>query len=240
LKAGPALWASLSTFVGQFTFKGLFMGVLTNFIKKDSLCFDIGAYVLEKSNEMILLGARRVIAVEPQASLLQIKSSDKITLVEKAVSKEVGFIDFAVCQNAYTISTASPHWKQGRFYRGFWWADPIKVPCTTLDELISVYGIPNYCKIDVEGHEKEVLQGLHHQIPCLSFEFTVEFLSEAFECINLLGKLGKYTFNFTANSQNPDKFYLTDFVSADKVKEELTLARNSAPDFWGDVYASSL
>ena len=46
----------------------------------------------------------------------------------------------------------------------------IRVPVTTLDQLILRYGRPYYCKVDVEGYEVEVFRGLTQPIPMISFE----------------------------------------------------------------------
>jgi FkbM family methyltransferase len=43
---------------------------------------------------------------------------------------------------------------------------------TTLDELIGKHGVPVFIKIDVEGFEEAVLQGLSQPVRALSFEFT--------------------------------------------------------------------
>ena len=47
------------------------------------------------------------------------------------------------------------------------------VPVTTLDALIERHGVPSFVKVDAEGFEEEVLQGLSRSIKALSFEFTV-------------------------------------------------------------------
>ncbi|MEZ4639278.1 MAG: FkbM family methyltransferase [Caldilineaceae bacterium] len=40
------------------------------------------------------------------------------------------------------------------------WDEAIDVPVITLDSLIAQHGVPVFCKIDVEGFEHAVLQGL--------------------------------------------------------------------------------
>ena len=75
------------------------------------------------------------------------------------------------------------------------------VPVTTLDSLIALYGEPDFCKIDVEGFEKEVFKGLSRPLARLSFEFHAEFLGETFACLELLRELGLYRFNFTQENR---------------------------------------
>jgi FkbM family methyltransferase len=52
----------------------------------------------------------------------------------------------------------------GRFSE-FEWNDELEVPMRTLDELIREYGVPDFCKIDVEGYEFGVIQGLSRPNP---------------------------------------------------------------------------
>ena len=71
---------------------------------------------------------------------------------------------------------------------------PVQV--TTLDGLIQEFGVPKFCKIDVEGYEPQVLNGLSTPLPALSFEFHQETLDEVEACLNRLVQLGAYEFNF--------------------------------------------
>lgn len=202
---------------------------------KGCTCFDIGAYCLEKSKEMLSSGAGKVIAVEPQASLLKLQSTDSIIVVEKAVGDAEGKVEFSICRQAYTVSTMAEHWKTGRFQQ-FDWSRKLEVDVTTLDNLIAEYGLPYFCKIDVEGYEQNVLQGLSVAIPCISFEFTAEFIENAYQCIHLLEKLGNYHFAMTVMTNNPRDFDV-DWTSSDKL-ESLLEMNLTLPDFWGDIYGA--
>jgi hypothetical protein len=71
------------------------------------------------------------------------------------------------------------------------------VPATTLDQLIERYGLPSFCKLDVEGSEAEALQGLSVALPGLSFEFVPAAVELALGCLDRLASLGRYEFNYT-------------------------------------------
>ena len=73
----------------------------------------------------------------------------------------------------------------------------LKVPVTTMDRLVEVYGTPEFCKIDVEGFEYNVLGGLTQAIPILSFEYTPERIQPALDCIDRLTRLGQYEYNYS-------------------------------------------
>jgi len=60
----------------------------------------------------------------------------------------------------------------------------------TLDDLIMQHGIPDLIKIDVEGHEPEVLRGLSQRVPKICFEWNEEMDSQLWESLGLLKELG--------------------------------------------------
>ena len=75
------------------------------------------------------------------------------------------------------------------------WDQTIEVPCTTLDALVAQYGAPAFAKIDVEGFEDTVLDGLSRPLPKLSFEFTTIQRDVAQRCLDRLASLGPYGFD---------------------------------------------
>ena len=81
-----------------------------------------------------------------------------------------------------------------------------------MDDAIAQYGKPAYIKIDVEGHELEVVKGLSQAVPLLSIEANLpEFLNETIEIIKHLQNLNRAT---TYNITNSDKFMFDKFMSA--------------------------
>jgi hypothetical protein len=102
-----------------------------------------------------------------------------------------------------------------------------------MDKLIRVFGIPTFCKVDVEGYEQEVLKGLTQRIPVLSFEYAVpERLIGITNCLNELDRIGGYLCNYTIGERM--EFNLTDWVG----REEQVVHMNqvAARQTYGDIY----
>ena len=216
----------------------------SRFIEKGDLCFDVGANVGEKTGIFLELGAR-VIAVEPQEKCLAVlrrrfSDENKVTIVEKAVGEKEGKADMMVSEKDI-ISSLSKEWIEkvkdsGRFASEDW-NRTIQVPVTTIDKLIEDFGRPVFCKIDVEGYEFQVLNGMTRPVKYISFEFTPERREEAVKCIKRLSSLGKVKFNYSGEENGYLEFRrwisdekIIDFLEAVPLKE--------GPEFnWGDVYA---
>ena len=107
------------------------------------------------------------------------------------------------------------------------------IPVTTLDNLIDEFGMPIFCKIDVEGFELQVLKGLSFPIKYISFEFTREFFDDMKLCINYLLSLGYKQFN--CSFKEFAKMYLESWNKADVLCQKLELLDDSL--LWGDIYA---
>lgn len=209
----------------------------SQFINKGDLCFDIGANNGSKTALFLELGAK-VICVEPQESCIQIlkklyDNNTNIIIVDKGVADKEGYLELQICEDANTISTMSENWRtNGRFSKNYKWSKKQLVSVTTLDNLISEFGIPKFCKIDIEGYEFVALKGLTKRIPYISFEFTKEFLNDSMECIDYLLSLGNADFNCSLGESN---ILLLDSWSS---KEKLYGKIDSLDEdlLWGDIY----
>jgi FkbM family methyltransferase len=174
------------------------------FIRKNDLCFDIGAHLGDRTRAWISLGAR-IIAVEPHPGCMRrlrrwYGNNPRVTLIEQAVGAQTGTASLWISRLTPSVSTLSRRWmeavRESPRFAGIRWKDLAPVTVTTLDALIVRFGTPVFCKIDVEGAEPDVLAGLSHALPALSFEYIPVVIETAVECIERLGQLGEYEYNW--------------------------------------------
>ncbi len=208
------------------------------FVKPGDLCFDIGANLGDRTAVFLDLGAR-TICVEPQPNcmkkLRKRYGKDKnVILVEAALGATEGFGELAICEEEPTISTMSERWKtEGRFAEKHQWTKTSQVQMTTLDCLISLYGRPAFCKIDVEGFEVFVLKGLTKPLSVISFEFHRELLDNVRVCIDHLLSIGPVKFNISfAESMS---FPGQNWVTPDVIYKIFETSNDAF--LWGDIYA---
>jgi FkbM family methyltransferase len=179
------------------------------------LAFDVGANHGTKTDIFLRLGAR-VVAVEPDETNQEILreryqryrlAKKPVVIVGKAVSDRSATESMWIDEPGSAKNTFSQKWVDTlradgeRFGHSLEFAQQKEVETTTLEQLMSIHGLPFFVKIDVEGHELEVLRGMQRAVPYLSFEVNLpEFREEGLQCVDLLGRLaadGK--FNYAAD-----------------------------------------
>jgi FkbM family methyltransferase len=213
----------------------------SRFIKNGDLCFDIGANMGNRTEVFLALNAT-VVAVEPQEECLRIlrdryKDNPRLILIDKGLDKIEGERKLFV-SNANTLSTMSDEWinlgEKGRLFEGSTWSKKTIVRTTTLDALIKTYGVPAFCKIDVEGFEYSVLRGLSKPVNVISFEFVPEFVESAVNCIRYIAKLGEAEYNYSEGESM--RLTLSNWVYQENIIKILkNLPRGKG--IFGDVYA---
>lgn len=211
------------------------------FIRPGDVCFDLGAHLGDRIRAWSKLQAR-VIALEPNpASMRWLRrfygKHPNVILIEQAIGSQPGKADFWISRLTPSISTLSQQWLtavQGspRFASARW-DEQITVNVTTLDALIQQYGIPAFCKIDVEGGELDVLRGLSQALPALSFEYIPAAIETALGCIERLSELGNYEYNWRV-SEFP-RLRSRDWLGPQEMRTRLQQMPRDGNS--GDVYA---
>ena len=205
----------------------------------DDLVFDVGANLGQKTQIFLSLGAR-VISIEPERRCCEyiarrFRSSGRVTVLQAAVSDTPGRMQLFVNPQTPEISTLDLDWlrtgpdkaKAGRI-------EEQTVEVVTLTQLIERYGQPDYVKIDVEGFETRVLQGLTVPVRALSFEYHVENPDDLAERCRIVDALGDYRFNYTR--ANTCELALTAWVSSTALIDSIRTTPDAVPR-WGDVFA---
>lgn len=207
------------------------------FISPGDLCFDIGANIGNRTEVFLNLGAR-VVAIEPQtecATILRLKFGKKIELLRVALGSTEGSGTIFLSDST-VVSSMSRDWIEAvakTRFKDKKWNDTEKVAVTTLDALVFKFGIPKFCKIDVEGFEVEVLKGLSRRLCNISFEYAVpEKFNSIQACLERLAKLGKVEYNYTVGENM--KLELSNWVESDVLLKEI---QNLQPiQSFGDIY----
>ena len=185
-------------------------------INKNDLCFDIGANIGQKSRLFLSLNAK-VVAFEPQTKCF--KYLDKINhpnfefyplgVGGKNQKKQLHLA------NHIEVATFSN--KMIDFYttNSLNWNNIEEAQVKKLDTLIKEFGLPNFCKIDTEGYELDIISNLSYTIPIIEFEFNEAFIEDTLKIISILDKKNT-AYNYILN-ENP-KFILENWVEADKMR----------------------
>jgi FkbM family methyltransferase len=203
-------------------------------IFKPDLCFDVGANIGDKSEALLKTGAK-VVAFEPSSTaMLELRARcDKYknwTVIHAAVGNEP---DIAVlsCPADSAKSTLTPNPTR----------EPEKlehVPVVTLNQAIKIFGMPCYCKIDVEGWEYEVFKGLDQTIALISFEFHLNdnIIEITKKCLERLIELGDATVNITPAESA--KFFFKEWMPINEFLNWFPgdLIETLPGDTYGDIY----
>jgi FkbM family methyltransferase len=211
-------------------------------VQRGDLVFDVGAHVGDRVASFRRLGAR-VVAVEPQPALVKVlkllygRRAD-VAIEAVAIGRSVGTTRLMINADNPTVSTASPEFVTAARGAPGWerqrWTRSVPVPVTTLDALVGKHGAPAFIKIDVEGFEKEALQGLSRAVKALSFEFTIIQRDVALACIERCVALG-YT-RFNAALGESQTFVKAEWVDIDEIARWLAGLPQAANS--GDIYAA--
>jgi FkbM family methyltransferase len=209
-----------------------------------SLVFDIGANTGQYAAALESVGAK-VVALEPNASCVRhieiSYAGRRIEVIQAVAGPQNGLAAFNISDVRDDISSMSEDWmrairEQHKEYEGLW-NRKITVPMITLDSLIQHFGTPYYIKIDVEGSEERVLDGISQQPPLMSFEFNLAYLDAAHRCMDKEVFSQRSEFNFVFG--DPTRFQLNEWTGQKEQLKELLSAMPKV-DRHGDIFVRKI
>lgn len=165
-----------------------------------STIFDIGANIGDKTEIFRRTGCQNILSVEPDQHCIKIlkwrfSHRRNITILPSAVSSTDEKKTFYRFFPGSPVNTLESKWvdelesKTNRFNTEFSVQDSVEVDAVTFSQLATIYGLPDYAKIDVEGHEYSVIQGIHTFPRLLSLEFNLpEFQDDLDKALRLLSR----------------------------------------------------
>lgn len=228
-----------------------------------NLIFDIGYHIGRFANAWATKCPNcKIIGLEANRNLYLAKPRNRnIILLNYLVSSQDNLdIDFYIEGPTSGISTASKKFTEySRFAIGsdnirgrYFWNYKTKVQSITLDKLIDTYGVPDYIKIDVEGYERSVMQGLTHKAGIIAFEWHEEIIEEAISCVDILTEVGYNEFGvigYLSDNNIPEGFKHSEsmnthtefpetYVSNTKLKSGLlSISKKERRITYGMIYA---
>lgn len=186
-------------------------------LRPGDLIFDVGANHGYKSDIFLRLGAK-VVAIEPDQCNVEILKQKfhryrlqpkAVIIVNHAVSDEATVKTIFIDEPGSAKNTLSQKWVEilrtddKRFGHALEFPDHREITTITIEQLVVAHGNPFFIKIDVEGHELNVLRGMKRSVPFLSFEVNLpEFRAEALQCVECLANLaGTGKFNYVVDNR---------------------------------------
>ena len=214
-------------------------------VPENSLVFDVGAHVGSRTRSLLANGAHCV-AIEPQPRFAELlhrmfASNQQVSLVSDAIGRAPGEAELHISSRHPTVTTLSADWvsrvASTSGFESVDWDKNVTVKVTTLDALIAEYGLPAFCKIDVEGMEAEILAGLSVAIPIVAVEYIPATIDIALACVDRLEALGNYQYNLSTGETHT--MHYENWVDAGAIAKELQRIASSEVKS-GDLYARLL
>jgi FkbM family methyltransferase len=132
---------------------------------QDKLIYDVGAHKGEDT-EFYLKKGFSVLAIEAipefcaslERKFAEFVQDGRLRILNVAVSKTAGPIDFFIDENVSVWGTTNLDWVQRNRSLGAGKTRKIQVEARPLADIIAEFGVPRYCKIDIEGNDLDALK----------------------------------------------------------------------------------
>ena len=143
----------------------------------------------------------------------------------------------AHCDVLSTTNLAAFTNPESRFYQ-YCPVKPYDVPTITLDRMISLYGVPDFIKIDVESAEFECLCSLSQPVELLCFEWAAETKDITHKCLAYLHDvLGYESFSIQFQDNYTYRPNQEDYVDYETIQERVAKLRRSPEEKdWGMIW----
>jgi FkbM family methyltransferase len=130
----------------------------------DNLIFDVGAHKGEDTAFYLAKGYR-VVAIEAHPTFCELLAkrfqgavaSGQLTILNTAISRKAGKIDFFINDDNSVWGTTNPEWVDRNRQLGASAVKKLVVDSCRLSDVVKRFGVPHYCKIDIEGNDVDAL-----------------------------------------------------------------------------------
>tara|TARA_Y100000034_G_scaffold69476_1_gene83890 strand:+ start:3828 stop:4712 length:885 start_codon:yes stop_codon:yes gene_type:complete len=203
-----------------------FMSILRSSIKKGDICADLGANIgfvtLQMAN--IVGDTGHVFAIEPDKRNIDVLNmnvrvnnyTSNVTVDRAAVSDSCGKTLFYTSDKSNLGALTKNSHCHGK---------TVKVKMITVDDYFKDKPLPDFYKMDVEGHEVEILDGMHETAKRsrsgtkILIEVHPQFYNKKYNMEKSLNSMVDFGFSFryviTAGVLVPDKFRERGYVEPD-------------------------
>jgi FkbM family methyltransferase len=136
-------------------------------ILDEKLIFDVGAHKGEDTSFYLSKGFR-VVAIDANPTLCEVIagrfpeniSNGSLIVLNKAISSETASVNFYINQEESIWGTTNYDWVERNRRLSTGAVTTIKVEALPLSEVVRQYGVPKYCKIDIEGNDVQAARSL--------------------------------------------------------------------------------
>jgi FkbM family methyltransferase len=158
------------------------------------LAFDVGSYTGNSIPRLRAMGYSEIVCFEPDpdnysALVRTFRGQPGLTFFNYAVSDRSGeVLTLTSNRDCPWLNTLNKDWIEDTRHEQFFnRIENYSVETITLDDALRFYGrYPSYIKIDVEGHELNVLKGLSFKPKLLSFEWISEKVEKNISAVRYL------------------------------------------------------